>query len=48
MPCFYGRFRRKLTILKGKMAILRGQDNHFEGCKGFLGQRELSRKMAIK
>ena len=29
MPCFYGRFRRKLTILKGKMAILRGQDNHF-------------------
>ena len=31
MPYFYGTFRLRLTILKGKMVILWGHDNHFEG-----------------
>ncbi len=33
MPYFYGTFLRRLTILKEKMIILWGQNNHLVGRK---------------
>ncbi len=33
MPYFYGTFRLRLTILKGTMIILWGQNNHLVGRK---------------
>ena len=36
MPYFYGTFRLIVTILKGKMTIYWGQNNHFEGENDYL------------